>query len=282
MKPLKPYPNARLEPWRQRMTLCIAATCYGAHWPRIVVSSDWKAEVGDFAAAEIQNKLYWLFGGQWCVLIAGTASAAHSLVGTLKQVIDPKKLTKRNIEDEISGAVQKHLTKLTDRLVFARHRVSFEHFRTHKSEFDKQQWSDTWTNIRTKLSLDCQLIICTFIKKEPVMFQVEEDGQVWRDENFLAIGTGSTIANSILCFRRQNEDLLVADTVYNVFEATQFARKAKTPGVGKIHAFSVLYPGGRQKRLRSSGIKQLREYFDKYGPHDVPELKFSDKFWQDY
>jgi hypothetical protein len=263
------------------LTLCIAAVCYGRKWPRIVVSSDWKAEVGDFASVEIQNKLYWLFKGQWCVLIAGTASAAHSLVTTIRQTVDPKKITKRNIEDEIVRAVQQHKSKLTDRYVHDRHNVSFEHFRTHKSEFDKEQWSETCANIR-KVKLDCQLIICTFIKKEPFMFQVEEDGQVWRDENFLAIGTGSTIANSILCFRRQSDDLYVPDTTYNVFEATQFARKAKTPGVGKIHAFSVLYPGKKQKRLRPSGIRKLRKYFDKYGPHDVSRLTLSRDFWQSY
>jgi ATP-dependent protease HslVU (ClpYQ) peptidase subunit len=263
------------------MTLCIAAPCYGRHWPRIVVSSDWKAEVGDFAAAEVQNKLFWMFKGEWCVLIAGTASAAHSLVTTLRQSIDPKKITKGNIEDELSKAVEQHKRKLTDRYVMNRYSVSFEHFRKHKGEFDKGQWSETWANIG-KISLDCQLIVCTFIKKSPFIFQVEEDGQVWRDENFLAIGTGSTIATSILCFRRQNEDLPVPDTVYNVFEATQFARKAKTPGVGKIHAFSVLYPGKRQKRLRASGIRQLRKFWAKYGPRDVPDLDFSRDFWQSY
>ena len=286
MKTRKPhhpsYPKSeRLQWWRKKLTLCIAATCFDKRKPSIVVSSDWKAEVGDFAAAEIQNKLYWLFKGQWCVLIAGTASAAHSLVTTIRQTIDPKTITKRNIEDEIVKAVQQQKNKLTDRYVHDRHNVSFEHFRTHKNEFDKEQWSETWANIR-KVNLDCQLIICTFIKKEPFMFQVEEDGQVWRDENFLDIGTGSTIANSILCFRRQNEDLYVPDTAYNVFEATQFARKAKTPGVGKIHAFSVLYPGEKQKRLRTSGIRQLRKYFDKYGPHNVPRLTLSGDYWQDY
>jgi len=247
----------------------------------MVVSSDWRAEVGDFASVEVQNKLYWLFNGRWCVLIAGIASSAHSLITTIRQTINPKQITKRNIEDEIVRAVQNHRDKLTDRYVRTRHDVSFEHFRTHRNEFDAGQWRETWANIK-KINLDCQLIICTFIKKEPFMFQVEDDGHVWRDENFLAIGTGSTIANSILCFRRQNEDLYVPDTAYNVFEATQFAKKSKTPGVGKIHAFSVLYPGKKQKRLRPSGIRQLRKYFEKYGPHDVPRLKLPGGLWQSY
>jgi hypothetical protein len=57
------------------MTLCIAATCEDQDRKEtcIVVSSDWKAEVGDVAAAEIQNKLYWMFDESWPTLIAGTA-----------------------------------------------------------------------------------------------------------------------------------------------------------------------------------------------------------------
>jgi ATP-dependent protease HslVU (ClpYQ) peptidase subunit len=263
------------------MTLCIAASCYGNHWPRIVVSSDWKAEVGDFASAEIQNKLYWLFKGRWCVLIAGTASSAHSLLTTFRQTIDPDKVTKRNLEDEIVKAVEKQREKLADHYVRTRHSVSFEHFRTHRAEFDEAQWSETSTNLR-KISLDCQLIVCTFIKKKPFLFQIEEDGHVWKDDNFLAIGSGSTIANSILCVRRQNDDLSISDTVYNVFEATQYARKAKTPGVGKLHAFSVLYPGRRQKRLRRSGLRELQKLFKKYGPRDVPDLDLPSDLWEKY
>jgi ATP-dependent protease HslVU (ClpYQ) peptidase subunit len=188
------------------------------------------------------RKLYWLFKGRWCILIAGTASSAHSLLTAFRQTIDPDKVTRRNLEDEIVKAVEKQREKLADHCVRTRHSVSFEHFHKHRAEFDKAQWSETSTKLRN-ISLDRQLIVCTFDKKKPFLFQVEEDGHVWKDDNFLAIGSGSTISNSILCVRRQNDELSISDTVYNVFEATQYARKAKTPGVGKLHAFSVLCPG---------------------------------------
>jgi 20S proteasome alpha/beta subunit len=263
------------------MTLCIAATCLDKKGARIVVSSDWKQEVGDFASSEIQNKLHWLFKGAWCVLIAGVVPNAHSLVTTLRQSIGHNKLTKLNIEDELTRAVLLHKSKLVERHVMARHNVTFDYFQTNRTEFDEAQWAETSTRIE-KINLDCQLIVCTFIKRSPLLFLVDEDGSVRRDENFLAIGTGSTIANSVLCFRGQHEDSSLEGTAYNVFEATKFARMAKTPGVGKVHAFSVLLPGKRQKRLRPSGIRKLRKYFDKFGPHGISSLSLPKSHWERY
>jgi len=262
------------------MTLCISSTCYDKKNPCIVVSSDWKAEVGDVASSEIQNKLYWLFDGKMAVLIAGTASDGHALTATLKQEVKFRGLTEINIGDRLTQAVLKHKAKLVNNEVQRRHSVTFDHFRTHRNEFEKDQWIATWGRI-TDFDMGVQAIICTFIKKEPFMFSVDADGLAWREENFLTIGSGSAIANSILCFRQQNEDYSLADTLYNVFEATMFARKSKTPGVGKLHAFSVLYPG-KQKRLRNRGLKLMAEFFDKFGPHGVPNLKVSEECWEEY
>jgi hypothetical protein len=45
------------------------------------------------------------------------------------------------IEDELGRAVFKHRAKLVKRYVKQRHKVGFKYFRTHKSEFDKGQWT---------------------------------------------------------------------------------------------------------------------------------------------
>lgn len=262
------------------MTLCISATCYDKKKPCIVVSSDWKAEVGDVASSEIQNKLYWLFDGKIAVLISGVASDGHAFIATLKQEIKPRTLTASNIGDRLTEATLKHKAKLVNNEVLRRHSVTFEHFRTHRNEFDKDQWATTWGKL-TDFDMGCQAIICTFIKKFPYMFRADGDATVWQEENFLTIGSGSSIADSILCFRRQNEDYPLADTLYNIFEATMFARKSKTPGVGKIHAFSVLYPG-KQQRLRGRGLKLMAEFFSKYGPDDVPNLFVPKECWEEY
>jgi ATP-dependent protease HslVU (ClpYQ) peptidase subunit len=280
MRPPKKLHPQQL-PWRQRMTLCIAATCQDKGKPCIVVSSDWKAEIGDVASAEIQNKLYWMCGGRVCVLVAGTASSAHSLRATLKQHFKFAGLTEANVGDRLKAAVLKHKDKLTHDYVHARHSKTYEYFLTHRAEFPEQQWNETHANIR-RLPLQCAAIICLFLKRDPFMFMIEDDADVWREENFLTIGTGSTIANSILCFRRQNDDDNLDDAIYNVFEATMFARKSKTPGVGRVHAFSVLYPNRKQMRLRNRGKKFMGELFNLYGPHNTPALRVPKECWEPY
>lgn len=245
------------------------------------MSSDSRTELGTLAAAEVQNKLYWLFRGSWCVLVAGTVPSTLSLLTTIRQSIDPRKLTKRTIEDELIKAVLKHKSKLVKRYVKSRHNVKLKYLRTHKPEFDKGAWTETLTAIEN-INLDCFLIVCTFIKNQPFIFQVNEDASVSRVENFTAIGSGSDVANAILCFRRQHEELSLEQTAYNVFEATKFARKAKVPGVGKVHAFSVLSAKKKQKRLRQAGIRRLDKYFRKFGPQEVTELKLSNKHWGRY
>jgi ATP-dependent protease HslVU (ClpYQ) peptidase subunit len=264
------------------VTLCIAAVCTNKKDRlRIVVSSDWLAELGTLGAAEVQNKLYWLFNGKWCVLIAGTVPAALSLLRTIERSIDPKKLKWGRIENELSNAVFKHRDKLVKRYVKQRHNVTFKYFQTHKSEFDKGQWTETQTAIGD-LDLGCSLLVCTFIKGEALIFQVNEDCTVIQEENFAAIGSGSDVAHALLCYRQQGDHLPLEVTVYHLFEGMKFAQKAKVPGVGKLHAFSVLYPGRKQRRLRKRGIEKLSKCFDEYGPQVVREVDLPKASWEKY
>lgn len=264
------------------MTLCIAATCLNRNGKsRIVVSSDWRTELGTLAAAEVQNKLYWLFKGSWCVLIAGTVPSALSLISTIRSSVKPERLTRANIEDQLNRAVLKHRNKLVKRYVKTRLNVTFKHYLTHRSELDKATWTETQAAIEG-IGLDCSLLVCTFIKREVFIFQVDEECAVTREENFAAIGSGKDVASAILCFRRQHEGLPLEETVYHLFEATRFARKANVPGVGKLHAFSILYPGRKQRRLRQRGLRQLSEYFDEYGPKKVKKVGLPKECWQNY
>jgi 20S proteasome alpha/beta subunit len=237
--------------------------------------------LGTLVAAEVHNKVYWLFKGTWCVLIAGTVPSALSLLTTIRQSINPRKLTRRTIEDELSSAVLDHKSKLAKRHVKSRHNVSLKYLRAHKSEFDKAAWAETLASIE-KTSLDCSLIVCTFMKGEALIFQVNDDASVFRVENFASIGSGSAVANAILSYRQQHEEFSLEETAYNVVEATRFARKAKVPGVGKVHAFSVLTPKRKQLRLRQGGIRRLNKYFDKYGPQKITGLKLPRKHWERY
>jgi len=67
------------------MSLCIAAACQDRGKSRVVIATDWKASAG-IAAAEIQDKLYWI-GDYMPVLIAGTITRAIELKDTYKQYL---------------------------------------------------------------------------------------------------------------------------------------------------------------------------------------------------
>ena len=275
--PSKPITDPRQLPWRQRMTLCISAACIDDKGNRcIVIGSDFKAEIGEFTGAEIQNKLYWLWENSWPVLVAGTASDAHDMIATFRNSFNRKGITDSNARDRITEALLAHKTKFTEEYVRAATNLSFEQFQNDKDKIDAAVWSRVWGNIG-KIKADCKLILCSFSKGVPLMFEVNGDFSampaerlVVPEENFLTIGTGSVIANSMLCFREQNEDLPLNHTVYNVFEAMRFAHQASAPGVGKGHAFSCLSTSsnGRivAKRLKKIGRDFFREQYDQCGP----------------
>ena len=256
------------------MTLCVAAPCMDKKKPCIVVSSDFKAEIGDVAGAEIQNKMFWIYEDNWPVLISNTASSALALIGTYREVFQRRGITKANVYDRLSVPPLKYKEKRIDAYVHARTGKSYEYFRTHPLEFDETMRTDVWGDVR-KLKLGCDFILSTFIAGDPFIFWMDGDTcEVHRDENFLAIGTGATVATSVLCFRGQNEDMSVTETLYNVYEATRYAYKSKVPGVGRDHAFSVLYAGkgGKiiAKGLRNRGIKLLEKEFGSVGPQKLP------------
>ena len=144
------------------------------------------------------------------------------------------------------------------------------------------QWTETPTGIKG-LCLECSLFVYAFIKGEALILQLSQDCTVIQEENFAAIGRGSDVAYDLLCYRQQGDHLSLKETVCQVFEKTKSARKAKAPGVGKLRAFSVLYPALRkQRRLRQGGIEKLSRYSDDYGPRVVKEIDIPKSLWENY
>jgi hypothetical protein len=276
------------------MTLCVAATCRDDQDNRcIVLASDWKTEVGAYAGAEIQNKLYWLWNNAWPTLIAGTASDALDMIATFRSSFNRKGITEENARDRIMEALLAHKEKFTKEYVRAHTNLTFDYFRDNKDKVDPSVWSTVWKNIG-RIKADCNLILCSFAAGIPLMFQVSgdfsimpEERLVIPEENFLTIGTGSVIANSMLCFRGQNGDLPLHQTVYNVFEAMRFAHKASAPGVGRHHAFSVLSTtkNGRivAKGLRQKGKNFFKDQYNLLGPKEFPEtMEVPNGIWRKY
>lgn len=264
------------------MTLCIAASGQHRGSSRIVVSTDWRVENSSFGA-EIQDKLYWV-GEDWAILIAGTITKAIDMVNAYSNYFRGLKnkniiLTDTNIVDYIKRppVIQKY--KIANEYVGSLLGITYkELLALGKERLPKQRFDEIITDIE-KLDLDCQLILCSFVKGQSQLFKVQADCSVEVCEHFAAIGSGSDIAESVLFQREHEGDLPLGQTLYDVYEAARLGSKA--PGVGNTHAISVLIPpkkGGEiaYSRVTEKGYKFLSKKFKQYGPKDFYRLGLPD------
>jgi hypothetical protein len=110
-----------------------------------------------------------------------------------------------------------------------------------------------------------------------MIFQVDEYGRVSNCQNFGAVGTGATIAQSVLYQRAQKDQDELNKTLYNVFEAANLATIA--PGVGKPGLLCVVRPPSRPggkvgaKLTTLKAHQRLDQQFKKFGPKEVVGLE---------
>lgn len=138
---------------------------------------------------------------------------------------------------------------------------------------------DAYSDIE-KLDFDSHLIMIMFDDdNEPYIFRIDEKGDAENCESFAAIGTGSTIAESVL-FQRQHEcDDPLGPSVYHVFEAMKLGSIASDVSQDKDrHTINILYPPGEKGDtvsgdwIKPKTTKWLERQFKKYGPKQFQRL----------
>ena len=117
---------------------------------------------------------------------------------------------------------------------------------------------------------EVELILVGFINEEPVLFRY--DGRtVCREDQFVAIGSGATIAESNLYQREHHEHSNLARTIYVVWESHCLAEIA--PGVGPNKTIVVV--SSKEMRFVSDiGEKYLAEHYSRLGPQKLDLKRF--------
>jgi len=258
------------------MTLCIAAATRDKHKPRIVIATDWKAGT-EIAGAEIQDKLAWATDNI-PVLLAGDVSRAIELKNTYRQFFEalgkrkpPVAATQHTIGDLIRKPAAVFKSKLVNEYINLKYGLPYKAFReaVSKKEIPPSIATETYAEIG-KLEFDCELILSMFLANEPYLFKVHSNGAVEECDSFVAIGTGSTIAEGVLYQREQQSSMPLGRTIYHVFEAMKLGTIAS--GVGKEHTIDVLYPQGERRKkivgeyVSDRGKRFLERKFNKLGP----------------
>jgi 20S proteasome alpha/beta subunit len=270
----KRYPRDKF-PWRYQMTLCIAAVCQEQRSERIVIGTDWKAGT-DIAAAENEDKLYWITDNI-AVMIAGTITRAVDLKNTYSQYFSslteqPPKITAPNISDTLREPLTIYLEKRADEYTQSKIKLSYEKFleAVGKKQIPKAVATEIFSELG-KLELEAELIICLYTDDGAARVYRVDDSGLALCNNFVAIGSGSTIAEGALYQRKQESRMRVGTTLYNVYEAMKLG--SISPTVGSEHTLSVLRRPRKGETVMSGMVdpsestnRLLARTFKNYGP----------------
>ena len=274
--------------WREKVTLCIAAACRDRRRPRVVIATDWKVGI-QTATAEIQDKLYWI-DDNTPVLIAGTISRAIELKDTYQNYF--ARLSKKepplkasDLPDVMKRPLGIYKHKLANEYVSLRLGLTYKQFleAAGKKQVPEAVSTEIFSEI-SRISLQCWLIVVVFVKKEPYIYKIDDEGTLHSCDNFAAIGSGSTIAEGILYQREQESSMALGRTVYHVFEAMKLGSIATD--VGEEHTINVLHPPGDKRKdvavdaLTEKAKLFLKRKFDKLGPKPFSNMPLPDGFFE--
>jgi hypothetical protein len=291
------------------MTLCIAAVCtHNNNEPAIVLCSDWRAETGDVAGGDVQDKLSWIVPWKWAALKAGIIADADRVVEAFAVLFQqfPEPITLGNVRPLMDIGFQKYRWRITDDYLRARLAVDYASLLGGvKVEVDKPNLMFPEAFVEEKLHEvenipipNCLLIVAGFVEGIPIICVVNEpdngSGSYCRtrfESNFAAIGSGAPAA-LISLYRREHTatDVPLMKAVYHAYEAKLSGEVS--PGVGDATSITVLFPDGTCWNLSTAGFRYIEERYAYFGPMRIgnkkrpklnpPFFSFKEEYFNDY
>jgi hypothetical protein len=213
-------------PWRESVTLCVAAECsrYKHFFNAIVFATDFQVE-GQTAKADIGVKVCEVGREQFPVLMAGTQTRALELAGEIDRALQKhsspvgQDYVSPNWTAVLREAVLHQKHRIADEIIIGRFGISYqEMLRIGREKFPPDVYRDTVAEI-ARTPLDCWLLVLAFNQTDAIIFRIGDGGLIETCQNFAAIGSGLYLAESALFQRDQSVARDLGTTIYNVFEA---------------------------------------------------------------
>ena len=259
------------------MTLCIAAACIedaDIEKQRIIISADTRLE-SKIASADISSKYLPVSKSLWA-LYCGDPAEAEKFVGTCRETIASATLDSVDaLYRTLMAASAAYKERLCENYARLKFGISYERVLTKgRRELPENNRSrffhDLW-----ELDYECELLLVGFVGLTAVMFHIDDRGEVQRQENFRAIGSGAAVGEGDLFFRKQRASMSVERALYCVYESARLAYEATAPGVGETRLILKLAREGEGLRVDriTSGCSQVlsRLYEKKYGPRKLKD-----------
>jgi len=293
------------------MTLCIAAVCtHDDNEPAIILCSDWRAESGDVAGGDVQDKLSWVTPWKWAALKAGVVADADRLIEAFGAVLNqfPEPMALSTFRPLFDVAFQRYKWRLTDDYLRARLAIDYGTLLAgFKNTDDPTKPNIVFPDAFVEEKLheveelpipNCLLIVAGFVEGVPIICVVNEPEtpgsshcRLRFESNFATIGSGSPAA-LISLYRREHTatDVRLMKAIYHVYEAKLLGEVS--PGVGKPTSITVLFADGTCWNLSNAGYRFLEERYDYFGPMEIgskkrkalkaPYFKFKEEYFDQY
>ncbi|MEK7992432.1 MAG: hypothetical protein AAB403_01385 [Planctomycetota bacterium] len=293
------------------MTLCIAATCTHQKQPIVILCSDWRAESGDLAGGDVEDKLSWIKGPTWAVLKAGIIPEADKLIAVYQTMLSAMGAlpNSETLLPTLNAAFQQYRQLLINEYLSLTLGISYPALlggvelpgasTTDKILFPEAFVEKTLLDIEQIPFPNCQLILAGFVEGLPFIVSANEDpadgmsySRLRIQSNFYAIGSGASAAMMTL-YRREHKgaETCLMQAIYHVYEAKLLGEVS--PGVGETTSITVVFPSGECLDLSTKGHRYMEECFEHFGPLKItkglkrtispkPDFRFSSEYFEEY
>jgi ATP-dependent protease HslVU (ClpYQ) peptidase subunit len=265
---------------RHSVTLGIATLCKHEDKFAVVLCADWQGTRGDFIKADDTYKIRHF--DKAAILLAGDPDVGAEFAARFEAISREFNAIEK-VPNDLDLRMGTYLSKLrnltgtfiserADHAIWTKYAMRLSDFRSKDaiSRFSIRTYDDIDKTIRDT-NLASEFVVAYMDDEEVQLFRIFENGDVIPQENlFVTIGTGSDIAQSILCHIDKSEDFLtVAEAVSWTYEAKRAAQR--NPFVGTTTTISVMLPDGYEYDLSDELWAELKR---RHRPFRVPQIRW--------
>lgn len=281
----KPHPVSRIVdrlPWREDVTLCVAAACLHKKEQRFVFAKDFSVET-EVSSAEIEAKWTHTGKAEFPVLMAGSASRALELASLISSRLDSDASDNETLVEIARYGAKEFKYKLADEYVASSLGFGYDKFLAEGTQILPAELHRKMFDEISAITLGCSLLWLPFDADDATkIIRINESGMVERCTNFAAIGSGMFIAEASLFQREHSEEMSLGDAVYHIYEAMKLGSAA--PGVGEKFSLHIVSPPSSEAgKIKLQWItadydKYLDRMFEKFGPKKTGGIKFQSRY----
>ena len=246
------------------MTLCIAAACRHEGQSAVVTCADWQITAPGFAAEDYYKLRHF---PNATIMISGDLGAVDEFCFDMHDVIKDW-----NVIDKTNGELEQRIDQYLDRLRQAaqnRKRLRAEHHIAMKYGMSLDRFYKKGSKLMPKgiyekimteieqVNLDVSTIIIYSGESELLLLRTGPMGGAFWQRTYVAIGSGATIATTVLCHCPHDKNMPLLECLMRVVFAKTAAER--DPFVGRNTSLGIILGDGNRYDISDEGWTYLMD-----------------------